>query len=68
MYIKFNGMVGKLRVSASQNFFQIENPLNIKEVMSKTNMSPYSIFWRGQTSLYTEYTFDPFDMSNMSNN
>ena len=28
-------MVGKLSVSAFQNFFRIENPLNIKEVMSK---------------------------------
>ena len=25
-------------------------------------MSPYSIFWRGQRPLYTEYTFDPFDI------
>ena len=30
-------------------------------------MSPYSIFWRGQRPLYTEYTFDPFNMSKMSN-
>ena len=28
-------MVGKPYVSAFQNFFQIENPLNIKQVMSK---------------------------------
>ena len=28
-------MVGKLYVSAFQTFFRIENPLNIKEVMSK---------------------------------
>ena len=28
-------MVGKLSVSAFQNFFQIENPLSIKEVMSQ---------------------------------
>ena len=28
-------MVGKPYVSAFQNFFRIENPLNIKEVMSK---------------------------------
>ena len=28
-------MVGKLYVSAFQNFFWIENPLNIKQVMSK---------------------------------
>ena len=34
-YIGFDCMVGKLSVSAFQNFFHIENPLNIKEVMSK---------------------------------
>ena len=34
-YIEFDGMVEKPYVSAFQNFFQIENPLNIKEVMSK---------------------------------
>ena len=34
-YIGFDCMVGKLSVSAFQNFFRIENPLNIKEVMSK---------------------------------
>ena len=28
-------MVGKPYVSAFQNFFRIENPLNIKQVMSK---------------------------------
>ena len=28
-------MVGKSYVSAFQNFFRIENPLNIKQVMSK---------------------------------
>ena len=30
-----DGMVGKPYVSAFQNFFRIENPLNIKQVMSK---------------------------------
>ena len=35
-YIALDGMVGKVSVSAFQNFFQIENPLNIKKVMSKT--------------------------------
>ena len=30
-YIGFDGMVGKLSVSAFQNFFRIENPLSIKE-------------------------------------
>ena len=34
-YIGFDGMVGKLSVSAFQNFFRIENPLSIKEVMSQ---------------------------------
>ena len=34
-YIGFDGTVGKLLVSAFQNFFQIENPLSIKEVMSQ---------------------------------
>ena len=34
-YIRFDGMVGKLSVSAFQNFFRIENPLSIKEVMSQ---------------------------------
>ena len=34
-YIVFNGMVGKPRISAFQNFFRIENQLNIKKVMSK---------------------------------
>ena len=43
-YITFDSMVGKSQVSAFQNFFQIENWLNIKKVMSKDVMSPYSIF------------------------
>ena len=34
-YIGFDGMVGKLSVSAFQNFFRIENPLIIKDVMSQ---------------------------------
>ena len=35
-----------------ENFFRIENHLNIKKIMSKT----------------VKASFDPFDMSNMSNN
>ena len=35
-------MAGKPYVSAFQNFFRIENPLNIKEVMSK---NVFAIFW-----------------------
>ena len=34
-YIGFDCMVGKLSVSAFQNFFRIENPSSIKEVMSQ---------------------------------
>ena len=34
-YIVFNAMVGKVYVSAFQNFLQVENRLNIKKVMSK---------------------------------
>ena len=33
--MEFDGMAEKPSVSAFQNFFQIENPFNIKEVMSK---------------------------------
>ena len=51
-YIALGGMVGKVSVSAFQNFFWIENLLNIKKVMSKTFKA----------------SFYPFDMSNMSNN
>ena len=35
IYTKFDAMVRKPKVSAFQNFFRIENPLNIKEVMGK---------------------------------
>ena len=45
-------MVEKVLVSAFQNFLQIENPLNIKEVMNKT----------------VKASFNTFNMSNMSNN
>ena len=41
-------MVGKVKVSAFQNFFQIENWLNIKKVMSKDVYVP---------------SFDPFDIA-----
>ena len=34
-YTVFDDMVEKLSVSAFQNFFRIENPLSIKEVMSQ---------------------------------
>ena len=45
-------MVGKVLVSAFQNFLWIENPLNIKKVMNKT----------------VKASFNTFNMSNMSNN
>ena len=35
IYTVYDGMVGKPEVSAFQNFFWIENPLSIKEVMSQ---------------------------------
>ena len=56
-YIVFDGMVDKSYVSAFQNFFLIENRLNIKKVMSKNVLSLYSIFYS---------TFDPFNMSNIT--
>ena len=46
-YIGFDCMVGKLSVSAFQNFFRIENPLSIKEVMSK---NVYVCFFQSSTS------------------
>ena len=51
-YIALGGMVGKVSVPAFQNFLQIENPLNIKEVINKT----------------VKASFNSFDMRNMSNN
>ena len=35
MYTECDGIVDKPSVSAFQNFLQIDNPLNMKEVMSK---------------------------------
>ena len=51
-------MVGKPLVSAFQNFLWIENQLNIKKVMIKNVMNPYSIFLRG---------IDHFIQSTLSN-
>ena len=64
---KLFGIENPLDVLSFPKFFWIENQLSTKKVMSKNVMSPYSIFWRGQGPLCTEYTFDPFDMSKMSN-
>ena len=49
-YIEFDGMVGKLSVSAFQNFFRIENPLSIKEVMSQNVW--YVLFPSSTSSTY----------------
>ena len=49
-YIALDGMVGKVSVSAFQNFFRIENPLNIKKE-SKTIKASF-------------YPFDMSNMSN----
>ena len=56
-------MVEKPCVSAFQNFFRIENPLNIKEVMSK-NMFVYilSFFWTFDQLFLFITIFDTFDM------
>ena len=51
--ISFDDMVKKLVVSAFQIFFWIENWLNIKKVISKNVMSPYSVFC---------VSFDTFEM------
>ena len=48
-YIGSDGLVGKLSVSAFQNFFQIENPLSIKEVMSQ---NVYVLFPSSTSSTY----------------
>ena len=40
IYIALDGMVWKVWVSAFQNFFGIENQLNIKKVMSKNVFVP----------------------------
>ena len=39
-YIALDGMVEKVKVSAFQNFLQIENRLNIKKVMDKNVYVP----------------------------
>ena len=56
-------MGGKPCVSAFQNFFRIENLLNIKEVMSK-NMFVYilSFFWTFDQLFLFITIFDTFDM------
>ena len=44
---RFDGMVGKPWFPAFQNFFRIENPLNIKEVMSQSVLAMSTLLiWR----------------------
>ena len=66
VYIALDGMVGKVSGPAFQNFFQIENPLIIKKVMSKNVMN---IFWSVcyvcqsmSKGSKVKITFDPFDI------
>ena len=56
-------MVEKPWISAFQNFFRIENLLNIKKVMSK-NMFVYilSFFWTFDQLFLFITIFDTFDM------
>ena len=67
-YIGFDGMVGKLSVSAFQNFFWIKNPLSINEVMSQNVcLCSFPIFYifdiHSLTPLMcTLSIFDIFDM------
>ena len=56
-------MVGKLKVSAFQNFFRIENPLNIKEVMGKNVFVIFWVSFEAFDQLFIFITiFDTFDM------
>ena len=61
-------MVGKVYVSAFQNFFRIENQLNMKKIMSKTVKASFNRFDMSNMSTIktVKASFDPFDMSNMS--
>ena len=53
-------MVGKLSVSAFQNFFRIENPLSIKEMSQNVCVCSFPIFDISITAL--NLIFDIFDM------
>ena len=56
-------MVGKPKVSAFQNFFRIENPLNIKEVMGKNMFVIFWVSFEAFDQLFIFITiFDTFDM------
>ena len=58
-------MVGKFLVSAFQNFFRIENLLNIKKVISKKMFVCILSLW---SIIYSIDIFDTFDMSNKMSN
>ena len=56
-------MVEKPCISAFENFFQIENPLNIKEVMSKNMFVIFLASLEAFDQLFIFITiFDTFDM------
>ena len=56
-------MVRKIKVSAFQNFFQIENPLHIKEVMGKNVCVIFWASFEAFDQLFIFITiFDTFDM------
>ena len=58
-------MVKKPQVTAFQNFFQIENPLNIKEVVSKTCLY---VLWAFDQLFIVFDIFNTFNMSNKMSN
>ena len=56
-------MVGKPKVSVFQNFFRIENPLNIKEVMGKNVCVIFWTSFEAFDQLFIFITiFDTYDM------
>ena len=63
-YILLDGMVGKPWFSAFQNFFQIENPLNIKEVISQNvlAMSTLSIQLKSPHCNLNHWSITCFDL------
>ena len=67
IYTEFDAVVEKPLVSAFQNFFQIENLLNIKEAMSK-NMFVYilSFFWTFDQLFLFITIFDTFNMKGIT--
>ena len=48
--------------------YSILSVLDIQSITTNYILMYFFSSWRGEGSFYTEYTFDPFDMSKMSNN